>query len=314
MNNARSLTQGALMLSIYLVLLLITIYIPVLSIIANLFLVLPFLLYSAKFPIKKSILLFFSSIILTAVVGTIVSIPLTILYGATGLAMGICINLHKSKVYTYIVSSFVFLASLLIEYIGASVFFNMNFIDDFLKMTRKSFQQSVDLMSKLGQPVDSRLLDSFDTMISLVKILMPSLLVSTSFILVFIFIQINFPIARRFKIDVPAFRPFRQMQLPKSLLWYYLITVIFTLTLGKLNGNFVNTALLNIAFMLQFLMLLQGISLVLFISHSRNIPKPVPIAGLIIIAILFFPALYMVSVLGVLDLGFNIRQRFQQKP
>lgn len=48
MKNAHKLTEGALFLAIFAVLLLITIYIPVLGVVVNLFIPLPFIMFSAK--------------------------------------------------------------------------------------------------------------------------------------------------------------------------------------------------------------------------------------------------------------------------
>ena len=309
MNQARQLTQGALMLAIYLVLLLITIYVPLLSVVANLFLIFPFLFYSSKFPIKFSVVLLIGALILTTIVGTIMNLPLTILYGTTGLAMGLSIQYRKSKIFTYFVSSFVILINIIVQYAAATVFFNMNIIGDLLKSTKQSVVQSVSLLEKMGQPVDPKILDQFDVMMNLVKTLLPSVLVMGSFITAFILMAINFPIARRFKVEMPAFKPFRQMQLPKSLLWYYLITIVLSLLVGKDNEGFAHAALVNLAFMLQTLFYLQGLSFIYFVCHQKNLPKAVPI----IVTIVSIPVLYFVSILGMLDLGFAIRQWFQRK-
>ncbi|RDI40889.1 YybS family protein [Falsibacillus pallidus] len=308
MNQARQLTQGALMLAVYLVLLLITIYVPLLSLVANLFLIFPFLYYSAKHPAKFSFVLFIGALILSAVVGTVMNLPLTIMYGTTGIAMGLCIRYKKSKLFTYAVSSFVFLINLIVQYAVAAVIFNMKFIDDMLKQVQTSINQSVDLMEKFGQTVDPRVTSQLDAMAGLVKTLMPSLFVMGSFLLVVLLMAVNFPLARRFHVDVPVFKPFRQMQLPKSLLWYYLITIVISLLVGKTESGFAHSALLNVSFMLLTLFYLQGLSFIYFICHNKNVPNAVAV----ILTIITFQMLSLVSILGMLDLGFAMRQRFQR--
>lgn len=55
MKNANQLTKGAMFLAIYSVLLLITLYIPILGAIVNLFLPLPFILFAARNNLKSSV-------------------------------------------------------------------------------------------------------------------------------------------------------------------------------------------------------------------------------------------------------------------
>ncbi|WP_433745985.1 YybS family protein [Falsibacillus pallidus] len=308
MNQARQLTQGALMLAVYLVLLLITIYVPLVSLVANLFLIFPFLYYSAKHPVKFSLVLFIGALILSAVVGTVINLPLTIMYGTTGIAMGLCIRFKKSKLFTYAVSSFVILINLIVQYTAAVLFFNINFIDDTLKQLQISIDRSVNFMEKLGQTMDPRMVSQLDMVFGLFKTLMPSVFVLGAFSVAILLMAANFPLAKRFRVDVPAFKPFRQMQLPKSLLWYYLITIVISLLVGKTESGFAHSALLNVSFMLQTLFYLQGLSFIYFLCHNKNVPKAVAV----ILTIITFPVLYLVAILGMLDLGFAMRQRFQR--
>ncbi|MBL5814492.1 DUF2232 domain-containing protein [Bacillus sporothermodurans] len=155
-------------------------------------------------------------------------------------------------------------------------------------------------------------MDQFNTVLNSFTILLPSLLVTASFLIIWILLSINLPIVRRFQIDTPKWNSFGDLQLPRSILWYYLITIILTLILKPEQGSFANTALANLNFVLQLLMLLQGFSFLYFYSYEKKWPKAIPVL-IIIFSFLLFPLQYLVRILGIMDLGFNLRQIIKRK-
>lgn len=312
MKDTRRLTEGALFLAIFAILLLITLYIPVLGMIVNFFLALPFIMFSAKYDRKSSFIFLVGSILISMIVGTVLAIPIALSYGLTGIVMGDFIREKKSRAAGFIAGSFVFLISLVVEYAAAIVFFQMDFIKETMGMFQESLKQSTAMLEGIGQSPDPAMLEQFQEGIQMLEVLVPSLFALASFMIVFLIQLASFPIIKRFGIQVANWQPFRKLKLPKSLLWYYIIVLFASIIFNPEEGNYWYIALVNLSFILQFFMLLQGLSFVFFISYEKDLPKFIPV--LITILIFIIPILlYIVRILGIIDLGFDLRKRVEKK-
>lgn len=312
MKKTHMLTEGALMLAVFTILLLIFNYVPFLSLVAVLILLTPFIIFSAKYSLKYSIVLLFGSIIISFLVGTFLLIPVAIAYGTTGIVIGYCIQRKKSKLTIYIAASLVFLLNTIVQYVVSIAFFKMDVLKDSIQFVRESMEKSMKIMDTFEKGYSDQMMDQFNMLVNSLTTLLPSLLLVTSFLVVWILLSINLPIAKRFQIEVPKWGSFRDLQIPKSVLWYYLITIVLTIILKPVQGTFENTALSNLNFIFQLLILLQGFSFLYFFSHEKKWPKAIPIL-LIIFSFLLLPLQYIIRILGIMDLGFNLRQMINRK-
>lgn len=312
MKNTRMLTEGALLLAVFTVLLLLSVYVPVATLVTQLFLILPFLLYSSKYPLKNSIVLVVGAIFMAIIAGAVLGALFAVLYGTTGTMMGYCIRTGKSKMVAYMASSLVFLGNLVLFYVIAVQLFEFDFLNETAKILSASAEQYADLMRTFGQTPDPNMAQQLQEMIRLMKTLAPSLLLGSAFLSVFLAMAVNFPIIRKFGVDVPKFPPFRTAKLPQSILWYYLITLIGSLFLKPEEGTFLHMAIINAAYILQILLLIQGLAFIFYYSHVKNWSKAIPIAATVMTLLLplFFS---LVRLLGIIDLGFDLRQRLAKK-
>ncbi|MEF2966499.1 DUF2232 domain-containing protein [Paenibacillus sp. M1] len=104
---------------------------------------------------------------------------------------------------------------------------------------------------------------------------------------------------------VPKLPPFRDWRLPRALIWYYLIGLIVQLFTGATATNgFLGTILLNLIPLLQFLFMIQSASLFFFAAYHRKWNPAIPV--LLVVALLFFPLLWIV---GVFDIAFPLREK-----
>jgi uncharacterized protein YybS (DUF2232 family) len=88
MNSGRRIAEGGALLALYCILLFITIQIPLLGIFTTFFLPIPFILVTIKQKLSWSLGYLFVASLLSILIGTILSVPLTLLMGATGIAIG----------------------------------------------------------------------------------------------------------------------------------------------------------------------------------------------------------------------------------
>jgi uncharacterized protein YybS (DUF2232 family) len=312
MNNTYRLTEGAILLAIFSVLLLITLYIPVLGLVVNLFLSLPFLFFGAKHDWKSTAVFTVGAILLSLILGSLLAIPLALAYGTTGAVMGGLIREGKSRLAITAAGAFVFLINLIAIYGISVAFFNANIVQEMLDLMRSSFVESQQMLKSMGQATDEKVIKQFETMMDLMETIIPSILVVASFFTVFITQLVSFPILKRFGIKFPDWRPFRELILPKSILWYYLFSMLASLLMPPDEGTYWFMVIANLAFILQILMVMQGLALLFYITHVKGYPRAMPIT--VMVLLLFFPfVLSIVRILGIIDLGFDLRKRLGEK-
>lgn len=311
MNNVHKLTEGAVLLAVFAVLLLISLYVPILGTVSIFFLALPFIMFAAKNNRMGAIVFLTGGVLLSLIIGSIMGIPLALTFGLTGTVIGIFIRENKGRASSFIAGTLVFLAALLLQYAAAVAFFNINIIKEGIGMMEESIKISQGMLEGFGQNAD-KAVEQLTAGLKMIETLTPSLFVMTSVISVFVIQLVSFPIAKRFGIKIEGFKPFREMSLPKSILWYYLITIIASFLFNPSEGSYWFMALVNIAFILQIFMVIQGLSLIFFFSHLKGWPKEVPVLAAVFTFLMPF-LLYIVRILGIIDLGFDLRQRLGKK-
>lgn len=312
MKNTYKLTQGAILLAIFAVLLLITLYVPILGSVLNLFLALPFLLFGAKYDWKSTAVFTIAAILLSMILGSIFAIPLALTYGISGAVMGVMIREEKSRISITAAGGAAFLINLVVVYAVSVALFNMNFIQETFEMMRASFEKSLEILKGLGQAPDENYIKQFREAFGMLETLVPSFFVMISFFAVFLIQLVSFPFLKRFGIETPKWKPFRELVLPKSVLWYYLFTMLALMIMRPEEGTYWFWALVNLSFILQALMVVQGISFIFYITYAKKYPKALPI----IVVVLLFLLPYMLSIvriLGIIDLGFDLRKRLEEK-
>ncbi|MFO1442270.1 YybS family protein [Bacillus sp. Bva_UNVM-123] len=310
MKNVHKLTEGAVLLAVYAVLILVTVFVPGLGIVTSLFLAVPFILFGAKNTRMNSFVFFIGACLISIIVGAVLAIPLTLSYGLTGLVIGYFIQEKQSRLSSFIAATLVFLATIIMQYVAAIAFFQINFIKEIMASTEEMFNRSITMVEELGQNIDvtplKQMLESFQLM----ETLTPSLFVTTALMIVLLIEVISFPIVKRFGITIASWQPFRELSLPKSILWYYLFTIFATFIFKPAEGSYWFMALVNIGFLIQLFMVVQGLSFIFYLCYKKGISKAVPILATILIFIwpLF---LSIVRILGIIDLGFELKKRLE---
>jgi len=298
----KRLTLGAMMIALFTILLAVSFYVPILNIVTTFFIALPIAWYSAKFDRKAALLVTVISIGMAFFVGGLLALPLAFIHAPLGFVMGDAIRRKKSKLYLLIASGMTFLISTVIQYVITVMLFNINPIQEFLLLLRKSYEQSGKILEGLGaSPKDYNKL--VEETLFMFETVLPSMIIISIFVSAFFIIVINLPILKRLGLDIPKFNPFRKMRLPRAVLWYYLVVLVVTLFVELEKGTFAFMVFANASVVLRGLLFLQGISFIHYYIHLQGWPKWV----VVVATVLAFPLQSFIVLLGVLDLGFNIR-------
>ncbi|MGG3448847.1 YybS family protein [Domibacillus aminovorans] len=308
--RTKMITEGALMSALFTVLLLVTVYVPILSIIGVLFLMLPFFIYSAKYKIVPALILLVGAVAITFLIGGPFMLPAALLYGTTGIVMGTMVRRKTDNWIIYMAGSLTLLLNVIAQYVIMVWLFDLTFFDEF----RATFETTLNEIGPLlGSGDMDQMREQVDIAMNYISDILPALLIATSFGMVFILMMINYPIAKRLGIQTKPVNPFHSVRLPRSILWYYLLFMISALIANPKEGTMWYDIYVNIMFILQGCLYIQGLSFVFFFAHSKKWSKAIPII-IAILSIPVIPVLYLIRLLGIIDLGFDLRQRMQKKP
>ncbi|MED1443193.1 YybS family protein [Aeribacillus composti] len=308
MKRTNVLTEGAIFVAIYTVFLLITLYVPILSVISIFFLSTPFIIFGIRHGIKQSFVLLLASIVMTFLVGSIVSLPIGLMFSVTGIIMAYFYR-QKRQLFALIGGTISMLINFVLDYALSIVFLGVDLFSDVIQQTKSSVRETLAAFPSMDEEMKKTMMEQMNEQFDLLMNLLPSMFVIVSFMLAVIIHILNIGIIKRLKLNVGTITPFRDWKFPKSIIWYYLIaTLLMLINLPK--ESFLNIALYNIVFVLQTVLLIQGFSFIFYFCHVKKLSKAVPV--LIVIGTFILPILlYPVRILGIIDLGFNLREKIR---
>ncbi|MCQ5363405.1 YybS family protein [Anoxybacillus salavatliensis] len=309
MKNARVLTEGAVQLAIFTVLLLLSLYMPVFGMVATFFLAIPFLLFTMRHTYKNGLFLLAASFIPSIWFGSLFSVPMTFMFASSGVAMGHVWRKHGGKYAVLLVGTLSFLVSMIIIYAGSVLFFDIHIGKQIEEIMQQSFQSAQNILEKIGQQANDQFEKTMKQTMDVVIDLLPTAFVFAAACFAWITQQAALPILKRLNMPIGNWQPFRELVLPKSLLWYYLATMLLLFfPIG--HDSFLYIILINLFQILQLLMMIQGFSFIFYWTHHKHMGRKGAVA--IVVLSLFFPfLLHLVRILGIIDLGFDLRKRLK---
>ncbi|MBB5324111.1 uncharacterized protein YybS (DUF2232 family) [Anoxybacillus tepidamans] len=309
MKNTYVLTEAAIQLAIFIVLFLASLYVPLLGAVATLFLSLPFMVFTMRHGYAASLMLLLAAIIVSVLIGSLLSLPVVFMFGTSGIVIGALFAKQKNRYMILVAATVIFLLNMVIDYIISVKFFEMDIIAQTLSLLKDSFRTAMQVMEGMGQEPPKELQERFQQGLELVKYVTPTLFAVTALAFAYLTIVVSVPILKRLNMSVGTWPPFRQITLPKQLLWYYLLVLVATFfPLEK--GTFAYIAVINLYYLLQLLFMIQGFSFLYHVANRKNIAKGIVVIGTLLC--FFFPfLLYLIAILGIIDLGFELRKRVQ---
>jgi len=309
--KAHVLTEGAVLIALYLVLMLFARYVPVIGTIVLFALPLPFIIFTLRHGIRLTFLLIFAGSILSILFGSIFSVLTAVTFGLSGVIMGYFYK-RKQTLGVLVGGSLAYTFSMIVAYIGAKLFMNIDFIQDSISLLEQSIQQSKKILESFTAEEQinaqfAQLEEGLELMVHLV----PTIFVTIGMISAVITHLLAMPILKRLRFDLAPLKPFRDWKLPQSIVWYYLIVSIL-LMVNQDTETFYFTAIINLYFILQFFVIMQGFSFIFYYSYVKGWSKAVPIS--ILIGSFLIPILlYLIRILGIIDLGFPLRGKLSKK-
>ncbi|WP_404450716.1 YybS family protein [Virgibacillus necropolis] len=312
MNRSKILTDGALLTAIYIILLLMSVFVPLIEIIAIFLLPIPFIIFAYRYDWKPSLIMFAASILLSSLFATVFSIPITILMGLGGIMIGGAMHKKLTPYETWARGMFGFIIGLLFTFLISQLVFNVNWVSEINTMIDESVQMSKFLMEQVGLSGQSgEQLEIMKQQANMLKDLIPVGVASVAILLAFVSQWIGYKVINRLEKKKFAFPPFRDLRFPVSLVWIYFFAVILTMFEYDPSSAFYH-AINNVLVLAGLLMTLQGFSFIFFYAHQKNKSKAFPIICVIVTLLFSFILLYLVRILGIIDIGFRLRDRISK--
>ena len=307
MNKQTYLVEGALLIALYNVILYLSLNLPFIGIILTFVLPVPFIIYTYKYSLQKAVLFLFAALFASFLINTLAGIISTSLFGIAGVVIGVFSKKQKSGIETLIGGTMGFVFPLLMLYIVSITLFGFN-LESLLSESINETRTIVEGMLKLSGTENDILLEQLEQSVEYFSLLLPSTLLLIAFFLALVSQLVGYPILKRLKIGMNKVPAFHEVMLPKGFLWIYLIVLI--LSMLKIEpGTFFYLAILNVFYIFQLLMVLQGLSFLYFYCKLKKVPLIVPI----IITVLSPFLLYIIRILGIIDLGFDLRNKLKTK-
>ncbi|AOO63594.1 MULTISPECIES: YybS family protein [Bacillus] len=307
MKNTRALIEGAILISIFAIISLLVVYLPLLGAILLFALPLPIILYTIRHGLKPGVWMGLASLPVSFIVGSFTGLTGAFMAACTGIAMGYYFK-KKQPGYAVAAGAMAYVLCGVVFFVVSIVFLNMNVIDTTMSQLRESMSLAETMSKQLGYGDQfGKQIKLMESQLNTVQYLFPTVLVLTGIVFSFLSYAMARPLLRRFSPDLPKMKPFRELKLPQSVvILYFIVTILGFLPLEK--GHMLYSVSLNGGFILSLLICIQGLAFIFFYCREMEMPKAVPVLA-IVLGVLFPLILSVYLLLGIIDIGFNIRNK-----
>ncbi|WP_142337425.1 YybS family protein [Bacillus sp. AFS059628] len=308
MRNTKFITEGAALLAIYAMLLLISMYVPILGTVVTFALPLPFILLTIRYKLSKAFVIFTAALFITVIVSQPMNLVKTTMFGLIGIVLGHMYKKQKKPVEILMAGTLAYLIGIMLIYVASIKFFNIDLMKQMQNMFNESMAQSEKIVTAAGMPISKEQKDLLAQFNDVLQTLSPSLLVMVSVCCSWITVMISGSVLRKLKHDVIHWPKFKDIQLPKSIVWYYVIFILLSTFIKVEPTSYLHMVFSNLYVIFALLLVLQGLTFIAFLAHSKGFTKGVPIISFI--ACMFIPMLFpLVTILGIIDLGISLRSK-----
>ncbi|KPU54397.1 YybS family protein [Bacillus wiedmannii] len=308
MKNTKFITEGAALLAIYAMLLLISMYVPILGRVVTFALPLPFILLTIRYRLSNTFVIFTAALFITVIVSQPINLVKTTMFGLIGIVLGYMYKKQKKPIEILMAGTLAYLIGIMLIYVASIKFFNIDLMKQMQNMLNESMAQSEKIVTAAGMPISKEQKELFAQFNDVLQTLFPSLLVMVSVCFSWITVMISGSVLRKLKHDVKPWPKFKDIQLPKSIVWYYVIFILLSTFIKVEPTSYLHMVFSNLYVIFALLLVLQGLTFIAFLAHSKGFTKGVPIISFIVC--MFIPMLFpLVTILGIIDLGISLRSK-----
>lgn len=294
------------------VLLLLSVYMPLLNIITFNLLLIPVVIQYVKLDTKRFLIQYVVSL---AIVYLLTAMLLDGLFGVLLVAISLFLlppviqmgNLYKKRAAArtvVTVGTVTLLAELLLSLV-VSYWFGFNIIG-------KLKQSMLEMIQTVPDNLKGAFAPNQDLFVQMIGQILPLSMLGSSLFMIVITHWLSRRILNRTGEAIPAFKPVREWMLPRSFVWYYLIALSMNFFV-KDPSSVLFTIMLNLQPLLMIAFSIQALAFLFFVAHMKRWNRALPIAGIVLLVFVPLPTMFIFSLLGVFDVAFPIRERMTRK-
>lgn len=298
--------------ALFAVFLAISLYVPLLSIIVVWLLPLPFLVFVVRNGSRSSLPLWIAAFVIAFLIGGFMALLYALLAVGGGLVMGLMYHQRRSAFTVLLGGSLAFTAGVILIFILSVVFLNFNEITYVIQHTEKAMHHFQQTAKSLGQN-NGNYFKMFQQSLATMQYLAPAFFVMMGVVYALITQLIAAPVLKRLGLGqyVEPWKPFREWRFPRSFLWYYLILLVIGIFAHFQIGSIWYIGYYNLLVIFELAVLIQGFSFIFLFLHKKQVHRSVPIVIVIASFLLGAVLLPLVRIIGIIDLGFHLRERLR---
>jgi len=309
MFQSKKITEGALLVAIYAVILMVSIFVPFVFVIGLFILPVPFIYYTYRHGLQAGLGMLAVALLISLIIIPPLAIPVTILAGLGGLMIGLAIQSKVSAYETWARGTIGFIVGFLFVFLFTQFVLNINWTKEIDLIVEESIEISEQFTEQVGLGGQSEEQMQFlQEQLSMLKNLIPVTISIAAIIIAFITQWVGYRVINRIDQQSFKFPPFRQLKLPTPLIWIYFVTIIVMLFETNIEST-LYIGSYNVYLIAGFFMALQGFSFIFFYAHHKWKSNVVPVASIILALLFPFFVLYMIRILGIIDIGFRLKER-----
>ncbi|WP_026675534.1 YybS family protein [Alkalihalobacterium bogoriense] len=311
MKKTQTLTEGAILAALIILLLLLGLFVPFIGVIVLWFVPIPYAIYVLRRGVKAGILLGVVTLLLSIMIFSLMGIPTVLLFASLGIVIGALYKNKKSPFIVLLGGSLATIATLLLGFIISIAFLDVHLGQAFEEATQQSIGMVEQISQLTGQELTDQQLTQINESVELLQYLITTAIIGTGVVMAFIVQFLTIAIGKRMRLQVESFPPFRKWQFPKVFVWYYLIVLLLGLVDFE-RGSTMFLIVTNLMIILSWVMTIQGFSFLYYYCHTKKYKMFIPNI-ILILGFILPPLLYLVRILGIIDLGFDLRKKISNE-
>lgn len=314
MKQSKQITEGAMLLAVFVILLLFTMFVPVISFLGFFLIPVPFILYASRYSWQPSLVMLGAALLLSLLFVPVVTLPLSVFAGLGGIMIGVAIHDKLTPHETWARGTLGYVFGLLFVFLFTQYFLNINYSHEFQVVIDESLETTMGLLQSVGlenqqlDEIQQLMEDNFSNVLKLI----PVMLVVIAMVIGFVSQWMSYKVMNRTTGNVHQFPPFRSFKLPKSIIWLYVIALLIV-WFDTDSESAIAMGANNVYALIGLLMVLQGFSFMFFFAHLKKKSKALPITAIILTVLFPMVLFYLVLIIGIIDLGFDLRKYLSEK-
>ncbi|MGD8190538.1 YybS family protein [Brevibacillus ginsengisoli] len=306
-NRTRQLAENAIMLGIATVFLLLATY-TLLGGLVLMIIPIPFILLARQRALRDMLFIIATFGLLSLIISGPFMILPAVMLATVGLVMGYLYQKKKTAIPAVLGGAGAMLLTI-ISFLVISIYgLNVDIVGQLKQVITEV--EAMPIPSLPANMTEAQYRDFIEKNFEMMISLFPASIMMTSFMVSGLNHWMSRIITKRLGSPIPALKPFREWSLPRSLIYYYFLTLLFMMLFYQsVSGTFYGKAILNLRFVLEILFTIQGLSFCFFWFHIKGWNK----FTWLLIVFIFTPLNTILSLLGIFDLGIGLRNRIERR-